>query len=84
MLDAALECAAKKHLEVPVVTSRRSPNWFEAHREALNKAIAFRNECSSQLFKRPKDAAVKAEFAEPLRNECLGPSGLGIEAWKRA
>ena len=21
---------------------------------------------------------------EPLRNECLGPSGLGIEAWKRA
>ena len=61
VLDAALECAAKKHLEV--VTSRRSPNWFEAHREALNKAIAFRNECSSQLFKRPKDAAVKAEFA---------------------
>jgi hypothetical protein len=21
---------------------------------------------------------------EPLRNECLGPSGLGIEAWKCA
>jgi len=21
---------------------------------------------------------------EPLRNDCLGPSGLGIEAWKRA
>ncbi len=54
VLDAALECAAKKHLEV--VTSRHSPSWFEAHREALNKAIAFRNECSSQLFKRPKDA----------------------------
>jgi len=61
VLDAALECAAKKHLEV--VTSRRNPNWFEADREALNKAIAFRNECSGQLFKRPKDAAVKAEFA---------------------
>ena len=51
------------HLEV--VTSRRNPNWFqvEADREALNKAIAFRNECSGQLFKRQKDAAVKAEFA---------------------
>jgi hypothetical protein len=49
------------HLEV--VTSRRNPNWFEADREALNTAIAFRNECSGQLFKRPKDAAVKAEFA---------------------
>jgi hypothetical protein len=62
VLDAALECAAKEHLEV--VTSRRNPNWFEeADREALNKAIAFRNECSGQLFKRPKDAAVKAEFA---------------------
>jgi hypothetical protein len=61
VLDAVLECAAKKHLEV--VTSRRNPNWFEADREALNKAIAFRNECSGQLFKRPKDAAVKAEFA---------------------
>ena len=65
MLDAALECAAKEHLEV--VTNRRSPNWFGADREALNKAIAsaFRNECSGQLqvFKRPKDAAVKAEFA---------------------
>ncbi len=36
VLDAALECAAKKHLEV--VTNRRSPNWFEAHREALNEA----------------------------------------------
>ncbi len=50
VLDAALECAAKKHLEV--VTNRRSPNWFEAlaHREALNEAIEFRNECSSQLF----------------------------------
>jgi hypothetical protein len=21
---------------------------------------------------------------EPLRNDCLGPSGLGSEAWKRA
>jgi hypothetical protein len=73
VLDAALElqwqCAAKEHLEV--VTNRRSPNWFEADREALNKAIAsaFRNECSGQLqvFKRPKDAAVtrkpEAEFA---------------------
>ena len=61
MLDAALECAAKEHLEV--VTNRRSPNWFEANRETLTKAIAFRNECSGQLFKRPKDAAVKAEFA---------------------
>ncbi len=60
-LDDALECAAKEHLEV--ATSRRSPNWFEADREAPNKAIAFRNECSGQLFKRPKDAAVKAEFA---------------------
>ncbi len=46
-----------------MVTSRCNPNWFEADREALNKAIAFRNECSSQLLKRPKDAAVKAEFA---------------------
>jgi hypothetical protein len=61
VLDAALECAAKEHLEV--VKSRRNPNWFEAGREALNKAIAFRNECSGQLFKRPKDAAVTAEFA---------------------
>ncbi len=61
VLDAALECAVKEHLEV--VTSRCNPNWFEADREALNKAIASRNACSSQLFKRPKDAAVKAEFA---------------------
>ena len=42
VLDAALECAAKEHLEV--VTNRRSPNWLEADREALNKAIASRNE----------------------------------------
>ncbi len=34
VLDAALECAAKEHLEV--VTNRRSPNWFEANRETLN------------------------------------------------
>jgi len=63
VLDAALECAAKEHLEV--VTSRRNPNWFEADREAPNKAIALRNECSGQLFKSPlaKDAAVKAKFA---------------------
>ena len=46
-----------------MVTSRRSPNWFEANREILNKAIAVRNQCSGQLFKRPNDAAVKAEFA---------------------
>ncbi len=54
-----------------MVTSRRNPNWFGGDREALNKAIAFRTECSSQLFKRPKDAAVKAEFArarQVLRN----------------
>ena len=37
-----------------------SPSWFEAHREALNRAIAFRNHWSGLLFKRPKDAAVKA------------------------
>ena len=70
MLDAALECAAKKHLEV--VTSRRhvaavvqtgSKHTERPSPQALNKAIAFRNECSGQLFKRPKDAAVKAEFA---------------------
>ena len=30
-LDAALECAAKEHLEV--VTSRRNPDWFEADLE---------------------------------------------------
>ena len=48
-----------------MVTSRRNPNWFEADREAPNKAIALRNECSGQLFKSPlaKDAAVKAKFA---------------------
>ena len=61
VFDDALECAATEHLEV--ATSRRSPNWFEADREAPNKAIAFRNKCSGQLFMRPKDAAVKAEFA---------------------
>jgi hypothetical protein len=60
VLDAALECAVK---DLEVVTSRCNPNWFEADREALDKAIASRNGCSSQLFKRPKDAAVKAEFA---------------------
>ncbi len=52
---------AKGHLEV--VTHPRSQNWFEANRETPNKAITSRDECSSQLFKRPKDAAVKAEFA---------------------
>jgi hypothetical protein len=38
VLDAALECAANlnRHRDLEVVTSRRSPNWFEAHREALN------------------------------------------------
>ncbi len=58
-----------------MVTSRCNPNWFEADREALNnlKAIAFRNECSSQLFKRPKDAAVncsRSSGAEEGRQAC--------------
>ncbi len=46
VLDAALECAAKEHLEV--VANRRSPNGFEANfnRETLNKATTSRNECS--------------------------------------
>jgi hypothetical protein len=64
------------------VGTRRSPNWLEANREALNRAIAFRNECSSQLFKRPKDAAVKAEFAR-ARQVLRRPSGaleLGSES----
>jgi hypothetical protein len=50
VLDAALACAAKGHLEV--VTSSCNPNRFEADREAPNKAIAFRNQCFGQLFMR--------------------------------
>ncbi len=55
VLDAALESAAKEHPEVVTILTL---TWFEANRETLDKAITSRNECSSQLFKRPKDAAV--------------------------
>jgi hypothetical protein len=58
-----VQAKPRSPLSLEVATSRRNPNWFDADREALNKAIAFRNECSGQRFKRPKDAAVKAEFA---------------------
>jgi hypothetical protein len=49
-----------------------SPSWFEAHREALNRAaIAFRNHWSGLLFKRPKDAAVTGKAALPRARQVL-------------
>jgi hypothetical protein len=60
-LDAALSSTAKKLPEVEPF--RRSPSWFKTDREVLIKGIASRSKRSGQLFKRPKDTAIKAEFA---------------------